>query len=180
MYPKRRPQLGQRADCAFVIEDDVEVETILDHHIKMGFKQIIVFAKSLPGVDDDTLTQVTTVYLDTFADDCVERTVNTLMPHLTGAWGYVGFNAEYLFFPFSSSRLVAKLLAFYTEKRRGYMLTYVVDLCAGDLNADPTGVNVGDAYLDRAGYYVLARFDQRTHQPLERQLNFFSGLKWRY
>ncbi|MGB0570243.1 MAG: hypothetical protein ACPGK3_08820 [Paracoccaceae bacterium] len=88
--------------------------------------------------------------------------------------------AEYLFFPFSSSRSVAKLLAFHTEKRRGYMLTYVVDLCAGDLNADPTGVNVGDAYLDRAGYYVLARFDQRTHQPLERQLNFFSGLKWRY
>ncbi len=41
-------------------------------------------------------------------------------------------------------------------------------------------MNVGDAYLDRAGYYVLARFDQRTHQPLERQLNFFSGLKWRY
>ena len=67
------------------------------------------------------------------------------MPHLTGAWGYVGFNAEYLFFPFSSSRSVAKLLASHTEKRRGYVLTYVVDLCAGDLNADPTGVNVGDA-----------------------------------
>ena len=41
-------------------------------------------------------------------------------------------------------------------------------------------MNVDDAYLDRAGYYALARLDQRTHQPLERQLNFYGGLKWRY
>lgn len=44
-------------------EDDVEVEITLNHHIKLGFKQIIVFAKSLPEIDDDTLTQVTTVYV---------------------------------------------------------------------------------------------------------------------
>jgi hypothetical protein len=41
-------------------------------------------------------------------------------------------------------------------------------------------VNVDDAYLDREGYHALARLDQRTHQPLERQLNFYGGLKWRY
>ena len=78
------------------IEDDVEVETTLDHHIKLGFKQIIVLATSLPDVDEDTLTQVTTVDVDTFADDCVAQTVNTLMPHMAGAWVYVGFNAKYL------------------------------------------------------------------------------------
>ena len=45
------------------------------------------------------------------------------------------------------------------------MLTYVVDLHAGDLNADPTGVNVDDAYLDRAGYYALARWiNARTNR----------------
>jgi hypothetical protein len=97
VYRKRRPQLGQRADRAFVNGDDVEVETTSDHHIKLGFKHIIVFAKSLSEIDEDTLTQVTTVYVDTFADDCIERTVNTLMPHMAGAWVYVGFNAEYLF-----------------------------------------------------------------------------------
>ena len=37
------------------------------------------------------------------------------------------------------------------------MLTYVVDLYAGDLNADPTGMNVDYAYLDRPGYYAVAR-----------------------
>ena len=41
-------------------------------------------------------------------------------------------------------------------------------------------MNVDDAYLDRAGYYALAHLDQRMHQPLERQLNFYGGLKWRY
>ena len=147
----------------------------MDHHIKLGFKQIIVLAKSLPDVDEDTLTQVTTVYVDTFADDCVAQTVNTLMPHVAGARVYVGFNAEYVFFPFSISRSVAELLAFHNDERRGSMLTYVVDLYAGDLNADPTEVNVDDAYLDRAECYALARLDQRRHQPLERQLNFTAG-----
>ena len=123
----------------------------MDHHIRLGFKQIIVSAESLPEVDEDTLTEVSTVCVDTFADDCVERTVNTLMPHMEGAWVYVGFNAEYLFFPFSSTRSVAELLAFHTEERRGSMLTYVIDLYAGDLSAYPTGVNVDYAYLDRAG-----------------------------
>ena len=132
-------------------------------------------AKSLPDVDEDILTQVTTVDVDTFADDRVERTVNTLMPRMAGAWVYVGFNAEHLFFPFSSLRSVAELLAFHPEERSGSMLTYVVDLYAGDLNADPTGVNVDDAYLDRAGYYAFAHLDQRMHQPLERQLNFTVG-----
>jgi len=79
--------------------------------------------KSLPDIDEDTLTQVSTVYVNTFADDCVQRTVNTLMPHMAGAWVYVGFNAEYLFFPFSNSRSVSELLASHTEEHRGSMLT---------------------------------------------------------
>lgn len=43
------------------------------------------------------------------------------------------------------------------------------------MNVNSLGVYVYDAYLDRARYYALARFDQRTHQPLERQLNFMVG-----
>ena len=106
--------------------------------------------------------------------------LSRLLTPLCRIWRDVGFNAEYLFFPFSSSRSIAELLQFHTEERRGSMLAYVVDLYAGDLNACPTGVNLDDAYLDRAGFYALARLDKRTHQPLERQLNFYGGLKWRY
>jgi len=64
------------------------------------------------------------VYFNTFADYCVERTLNILMPHLAGAWGYVGYNAENLFFPVSNSRSVAELLAFHTKERAGSMLTF--------------------------------------------------------
>ena len=156
------------------IEDVSKLKQHWTTTLNWGSNKSFLLAKSLPDIDDDTLTQLSTVYVDTFADDCVERTVNTLMPHMAGAWVCVGFNAEYLFFPFSSSCSVAELLAFHIEERRGSMLTYVVDLYAGDLNEYPTGVNVDDAYLDRAGYYALARLDQRTHQPLERQLNFFT------
>ena len=78
--------LDKEPIALLIIEDDAEVETTLDHHIKLGFKQIIVLAKSLSEVDEDTLSRVTTVYVDTFADDCVQRTVNTLMPHMVGAW----------------------------------------------------------------------------------------------
>ena len=173
-------QLCKGPVALLFIEDDVEVESTLDHHINLGFKKVVVFAKSLPEIDEDTLTEVTTVDHNTFDDVVVERTVNILMPHLAGAWVYVGYNAEYLFFPFSSTRSISELVAFHTEERRGPMLTYVVDLYARDLTTDPTGVNVDDACLDRAGYYALARLDARTHQPLERQLNFYGGLKWRY
>ena len=99
----------------------------MEHHIKPSFKQIIVFDKSLPEIDDDTLTQVTTVYVDTLADGCIELTINTLTPHLARTRIYAGFNAEYLYFSFSCSHSVAEFLAFHTEERRGSMLTYFVD-----------------------------------------------------
>lgn len=37
-----------------------------------------------------------------------------------------------------------------------------------------------NAFLDKAGYYALARPDPETRHPKERQLDFFGGLKWRY
>ena len=53
-----------------------------------------------------------------------------------GTWLYYCFNAEYLFFPFCETRTVGEMLTFHTEERRDAMLTYVVDLYAGDLYTD--------------------------------------------
>ena len=39
------------------------------------------------------------------------------------------------------------------------MLTYVIDLYAGDLATHPNAVALDDAWLDRTGYYALARKD---------------------
>ncbi len=71
------------------------------------------------------------------------------------------------------------MLAFHTEERRDAVLTYVVDLYAGDLETDTEAVSLTDAYIDKSGYYALARPDENGH-PKERQLDFFGGLRWRF
>ena len=77
------------------------------------------------------------------------------------------------------TRSIAELLAFHTEERRDAVLTYVVDLYAGDLGEFPAAVSLEDAWLDKSGYYALGRPDADNH-PKERQLNFYGGLRWRY
>jgi hypothetical protein len=76
---------------------------------------------------------------------------------------------------------VRELLTFHAEERREAMLTYVIDLYAGDLERSGNAVSLEDAWLDRSGYYALARKDpDRDWQPKERQLDFYGGLRWRY
>jgi hypothetical protein len=71
------------------------------------------------------------------------------------------------------------MLMFHTEERRDALLSYVIDLYAADLTADPNAVNLEEAHMDRSGYYALARPDEKNH-PKERQLDFFGGLRWRF
>ena len=109
----------------------------------------------------------------------LERAVNGIAAKAPGQWFYFCHNAEYLFFPFCESRTIGEMLAFHTEERRDAMLTYVIDLYAGDLDACPGAVSLDDAFLDKSGYYALARKDGIGHDR-ERQLNFFGGLRWRF
>ena len=98
-----------------------------------------------------------------------------------GLWIYYCFNSEYLFYPFCETRTVRDLIAFHAEERRDAMLTYVVDLYAGDLTRFPNAVSLEEAHLDRSGYYALARQDPENNwHPKERQLDFFGGLRWRF
>ena len=79
------------------------------------------------------------------------------------------------------TRSIGEMLAFHAEERREAMLTYVIDLYAGDLGTAPNAVSRDDAWLDRTGYYALDRKDpQNEWQPKERQLDFFGGLRWRF
>ena len=160
------------------VEDDVEVESTLAHHIALGFKQVLVLAPRLPDISDDVLIEVTTITFDPFQKYAVRDAINLLMPHMAGSWVFTCFNAEYLYFPFSETRSFGELVEFHTEERRDSMLTYVVDAYAGDLTQAPDGVDRENAFLDKAGYYALARPDPETHQPKDRQLDFFGGLKW--
>lgn len=163
------------------VEDEVEVTSTLRHHIDAGFAACVVFIPAAFALEDEIAAQVHRVDMDTLAPDILTTTVNTLIEAAPGTWFYYGYNAEYLFYPFCESRTVAEMLAFHTEERRDAMLCYVIDLYAGDLDRHRSAVSIEDAHLDKSGYYALARKHAAdADQPLERQLDFFGGLRWRY
>lgn len=161
-------------------EDDVEIDTTIRHHVTCGFKATIVFMAPHLDLPEDVAQTVHRVDYDTLANGAVETAVNSIIEAAPGLWMYYCYNAEYLFFPFCETRAIGEMLAFHTEERRDAMLTYVVDLYADDLDQFPNAVSLEQAHLDRSGYYALARNDEITKHPKERQLDFFGGLRWRY
>ncbi|MEL6806544.1 MAG: hypothetical protein AAFO97_02090 [Pseudomonadota bacterium] len=162
------------------VEDDVEVATTLRHHQQIGFKSLIACMPRSFSLPRDLEDRVIRVDYDMTAPAAMESAVNLLIASLPAdTWMYYCFNAEYLFHPFCETRTVGEMLAFHTEERRSAMLTYVIDLYADDLHEFPNAVALDRAYLDKSGYYALARPDENGH-PKERQLSFYGGLRWRY
>ncbi|EPX79673.1 hypothetical protein [Salipiger mucosus] len=162
-------------------EDEVEVDTTLRHHLQSGFRTVAAFMPAHLSLAPDVAETVHRVTYDPSAEGAVPRAVNAAIAAAPGTWMFYGYNAEYLFYPFCETRSVPELLAFHAEERRDAMLTYVVDLYAGDLDRHPDAVSLDDAWIDRSGYYALARPDPANHNhPKERQLDFFGGLRWRH
>ncbi|WGW05808.1 hypothetical protein [Tropicibacter oceani] len=162
-------------------EDDVELATTLRHHRQLGFQTTMAFMEPRYDLPPDLRDKTIRIDFNPRVDQAVQTHVNAMIAAAPGQWMYYCYNAEYLFYPFCETRSVGELLAFHTEERRDAMLTYVVDLYAGDLNQFPLAVSLDDAYLDRSGYYALARKDGENHDhPKERQLDFYGGLRWRY
>lgn len=164
-----------------MVEDDVEVDTTLRHHLQSGFAQVLALMPPAFKLPSDLAPRVHRIDYDMTAENAMEIAVNQLIAAAPGIWMYYCFNAEYLFYPFCESRTVGEMLAFHTEERRDAMLAYVIDLYAGDLSANPGAVSLDEAHLDKSGYYALARKDSTNHNhPKERQLDFFGGLRWRF
>ncbi|WP_372835455.1 hypothetical protein [Puniceibacterium confluentis] len=162
-------------------EDDVELDTTLRHHQQSGFDSVVVFMPTVFDLPPDLTDSVHRVDYDPGAEGAVEAAVNAVIDAAPGIWLYYCFNAEYLFHPFCETRVIGEMLAFHAEERRDAMLCYVIDLYAGDLNSAPDAVSLDEAYLDRSGYYALARADAANHNhPKDRQLDFFGGLRWRF
>jgi hypothetical protein len=163
------------------VEDETEVASTLTHHLGSGFAAILVFMPPAFDLPEMPAGKVHRIDHDTLAQGMLTTTVNAVIAAAPGTWFYYCFNAEYLFYPFCESRSISEMLAFHTEERRDAMLCYVVDLYAGDLDTHRSAVSLTDAYLDKSGYYALARNDPDNHNyPRERQLDFFGGLRWRY
>ena len=71
------------------------------------------------------------------------------------------------------------MLSFHEGERREAMVAFVVDLYAPDTGAVRNAVDRGAAHFDSVGYYALAREDTQKG-ALDRQLDFYGGLKWRF
>lgn len=162
------------------VEDDVEVGTTLRHHLQCGFAATVALMPDAFDLPKDVEDKIHRVSFDAGLPDAVADAVNRVNDAMPGLWLYYCYNAEYLFYPFCETRAVGEMLAFHTEERRDAMLTYVIDLYADDLVAHPNAVSLDRAFLDKSGYYALARKDPATGHPRERQLDFFGGLRWRY
>lgn len=161
-----------------MVEDAVEIRSTIDHHLRAGFRALVVFAGDeitpLAGLDPN----VHWVTYDMAEDAALETAVNSVIGAAPGLWIYYCYNAEYLHYPFSEDRTVGEMLAFNAEERRETIMTFTVDLYAGDLSAYPNAVSLEDAHMDTSGYYALARWNGEDYE--ERQLDFFGGLRWRF
>lgn len=177
--PLVAPSLGPAA--MIFVEDDIEVDTTLRHHLQAGFKTLLAFMPDRFTLPKDLEERLHRITYDTRQHGALPHAVNAIIKAAPNTWLYYCYNAEYLFYPFCESRSIGELLAFHTEERRNALLTYVVDLYAADLGAHPNAVSLEDAHLDKSGYYALARSDAgKNGHPKDRQLDFFGGLRWRF
>ncbi len=175
-----RPAMAIGPVAIVIAEDNVELDTTVRHNLISGFKAVVVFAPDAIELSPSLVDAVHRVTYDTLVQDAAVTAVNAaaqMAPE--GTWIYYSFNAEYLFYPFAETRTVGEMLTFHAEERRAAMLAYVIDLYAADLNAADNAVSLEDAFLDKTGYYALGRTDE-AGEKLERQMDFFGGLRWRF
>ncbi len=160
-----------------MLEDAVEVDSTIQHCLDAGFTDVLVFGNPDLLPRDDAGFHA--VAHDMHQKNALSEVVNAVINAAPGQWIHYCYNSEYLYFPFCETRNVRELVTFNTEERRDTIMTYVIDLYSNDLGKHPNAVSREDAYLDKSGYYALQRFTPDGH-ALERQLDFFGGLRWRY
>ena len=173
--------VGKGPVAVIMAEDDVEIDTTLRHHQTAGFPVVVLLAPPEITLPTKIEAGIHRVDHDVHAEGAMVDAVNRIIEAIPDIWLFYCYNAEYLFYPFSETRNVPELIAFHSEERREALLTYVIDLYAGDLSQSPNAVSLADAHLDKSGYYALGRPDAANHNhPRERQLDFFGGLRWRF
>ncbi|SIS80239.1 hypothetical protein [Phaeovulum vinaykumarii] len=175
-----RAVLARGPVALILVEDLIEVESTLRHHLDLGFRAVLVLAPRELELPEDLAARIHRIAFDQRGPQALAQAVNPVIEACApGVWFYYCYNAEYLFFPFCEHRTIGEMLAFHTEERREAMLTYAVDLYAEDLGTHPSGVDRASAMLDRAGYFALVRKDA-DGRHLDRQYDFFGGLRWRF
>ena len=134
--------LRQGPIALIFVEDSVEVNSTIKHHLGLGFGTVLVFAMGDIIIDATHEEVVHRIDYDPIQPEAVCTHVNRVIGAANGQWVYYCHNAEYLFYPFCETRSVKEMLQFHTEERHDAILTYVIDLYADDLDAHPNAVSV--------------------------------------
>jgi len=152
-------------------EDGVDLSPTLTHLRKIGFANIVVMGLKAP-VEPDVLFMEIEPSAETF------ELINSLIVPLSGRWIYYAHNAEYLYFPFCEGRSISDVAQFVEEERRESVFSTTVDLYPSQIDRNELILHSEDAHFDEEGYFSRDRFDGAD--KLERQIDVFGGLKWRY
>ncbi|MGR3661419.1 MAG: hypothetical protein ACU0CA_09600 [Paracoccaceae bacterium] len=176
-----RDALSKGPVALILVEDLVEVATTIRHHQMAGFLEVVIFAPDELVLPEGLEAEIHRVPFNMSQKNATQTVVNAVISAAPGIWLYYCYNAEFLFHPFCETRNIIEMLTFHTEEQRDALLTYVIDVYAGDLGENPHAVSLEEAFLDKSGYYALARPDENNeNHPKERQLNFYGGLRWRF
>ena len=162
-----------------LIEDTSDIAGTIDHHVGLGFGQILLFCPTEISLTSALPANVHRVDFDVTADGALASITNAVIKAAPGQWIFYCYNAEYLMFPFCETRSIDELVTFMAEERRDSVMSYTIDLYARDLTEMPDAVDPVSPYFDRSGYFALARHDAQG-QPLDRQMNIYGGMRWRF
>ncbi len=152
-------------------EDGVSISSTVKHAKSLGFANVIVAATAQTD-DEDVINLKAPAETETF------ELVNLLMDGLAGRWIYLGYNAEYLFFPFCEGRSISDVAQFIEEERREAVFSVTVDLYPSGFDRNSPDLPPEDAHFDVEGYFSRDRYD--GPEKLDRQIEVFGGLKRRY
>ncbi|MGC1489659.1 MAG: hypothetical protein WA784_17930 [Albidovulum sp.] len=175
-----RDVLGADSVAVIFVEDDTEIASTVARMATLGFAQTLILVPPQIKLPDDLPQSAHQITYDVLAPAALPKAINALIGAASEkTWFHYCYNAEYLFFPFCEGRRIGEVIAFHTEERRDAMLTYVVDLYAADLARNPDAVSLETAMIDRSGYYAEPRFDAQGTK-MERQFDYFGGIRWRF
>jgi hypothetical protein len=176
-----KASLAKGPIALILAEDAVELESTLTHHLTIGFAPVILLADPDITLSETLQEQIHRIDTNVYQDGVLTRHVNKLIEAAPMVWLYYCYNGEYLFYPFLESRQIGEMLTFHMEERREAMVSFTIDIYAENLHDHPNAVCRDTAQMDSIGYYALAREDPDDHKiKLERQLDFFGGLRWRF
>lgn len=176
-----RNDRGSGPLAVIVADEALALNATLDHLARVGFATIVVIGpKDLPiGARAAGVTHVAAAVNG--ADSLSAAATAAARSCKPGRWIYCGYGGEFPFFPHCDTRSVSEMLAFHAEERREAMVAHAVDLYPADLAQDPAGIDLRQAHLDAAGYFLRQREDpDRDWAPMDRQYDVFGGLRWRF